>query len=254
MGIVPTEGALQTLQESGARNALCKDVFVPPPRERVYAGLTPAQRQAERRQALLDAALDEIVSAGWRQLRVETVCSRAQVNRRYFYELFSDLDDLAGALVDQLAQDAIAACSAVPADTPMPEFARATLDAFVRHLTDDPRRAQVLFGEMISSAAVDAHRAAALRRIADDVAAHARRTHPAGKNDDPIAELTSSVLVGGTARAILDWLGGKIPMPRDQFIADLAFLWLITGEGAIAHAERRNTLPTESPGKHRQPR
>lgn len=216
---------------------------VSPLNERVYAGLTPAQRQTERRQALLDAALDQIATAGWRQLRVETVCSRAQVNRKYFYELFDDLDDFAGALVDQLAQDAVAACSEVPAETPVPEFAHAALDAFVCHLTDDPRRAEVLFGENISTAAVDARRAAALRRIAADVTTHARQTHPASGNDDPIAELTSSVLVGGTARAILDWLAGKIPMGRDQLISDLAALWLITGEGAVAHSARRPAAP-----------
>jgi AcrR family transcriptional regulator len=211
--------------------------------ERVYAGLTPAQRQAVRRQALFDAALDEIASAGWRQLRVETICGRAHVNRKYFYELFDDIDDFAGAVVDQLAQDAIAACSKVPTEIPVPEFAHAALEAFVCHLTDDPRRAEVLFGENISTAAVDAHRAAALRRIASDVTTHARQTHPDSSDDDPIAELTSSVLVGGTARAILDWLAGKIPMGRDQLISDLAALWLITGEGAVAYSAHRAAAP-----------
>lgn len=233
---------------------VCEDVLVPPQSERAYAGLTPAQRQTERRQALLAAALDEIASTSWRQLRVEAVCSRAQVNRRYFYELFDDVDDLAAALVDQLAHDAVAACSVVPSSTPMPEFAHATLGAFVRHLTDDPRRAQVLFGEIISSPAVDAHRTAALCRIATEVAAHARRTHPTRSNADPIAELTASVLVGGTARAILDWLAGTIPMARDQFIADLASLWLITGEGAVVHfARRRHTLPPASSVEQQSP-
>jgi hypothetical protein len=55
------------------------------------------------------------------------------------------------------------------------------------------------------------------------------------------------MLVGGTGRAILDWLDGQISMNRDELIDDLAAMWVVIGDGAALRAANR-----PSPRTHRR--
>ena len=41
----------------------------------------------------------------WRSATVEQLCSAAGLNKRYFYEGFADLDELASAVVDDIADE-----------------------------------------------------------------------------------------------------------------------------------------------------
>lgn len=207
--------------------------------ERAYAGRTPSQRSADRRAALIDAALNAIVTDGWRQLRIEHVCRRAGLNKRYFYESFRDIDDLSHALVDDLIAGLFAAAAPAETYTQLSEVVEASLTGVIVWLTDDPRRARVLFGELGSTPAVAEYRTTNHRRLAKAIAAHARSVHPEARPDDPMAELGASSLVGGLGHVVLDWLDGQIPMTREQLIDDLTALWLITGDGAARHTVNR---------------
>ncbi len=212
--------------------------------ERTYGGRSAPERMEERRRAFVEAALDVAVDLGWRQVTVDRVSARAQLSKRYFYESFSGIDAVAEAVVADIAaglMDAVALARSEPLE--VPALAHATIEALVRHLTDDPRRARVLFGDLAMTESSAAHRATAIRLIATDVAAIAREIHEAREVDDPIIETTAAVLVGGTGQAILSWLAGELPGTRDQLIDNLTTLWLITGDGAAADAETRVTSP-----------
>ena len=67
-----------------------------------WAGIAPADRRAERRTLLLDAAFDLLGTEGWPGTTVRAVCQRARLNPRYFYESFDDLDALVVAVYDRL--------------------------------------------------------------------------------------------------------------------------------------------------------
>lgn len=221
--------------------------------ERSYAGRTPSQRAADRRAALLDAALEAIAADGWRQLSVELLCRTARLNKRYFYESFTGIDDVSAALVDHLVGELLAVAATVDQDQPLPDVVRTTLDRFVRWLTDDPRRARVLFGEMGASRVLAAHRTAAQRQLAAGIAAHARSVHPEAPQEDPVSELVASALVGGLGQVVLDWLDEQIPMDREQLIEDLTALWLVTGDGMAEHAAGR-AAPAQRVRRRRSPR
>ncbi len=200
---------------------------------RSYGGRSGDERAAERRTALLDAAFARVAADGWRALSIESVCRAAGLNKRYFYESFSDLDTLFAALTTQLADEAIAATlTAYAPDASPPDAVRDGISAFVVHLTDDPRRARVLFGAVPAGDAAAGHRAAALRRLIGTVDAQARSLLTAAP--DPFVEVTAAMLVGGTSQAVLDWLDGRIERSRDALVADVVELWLLISEGAAA--------------------
>lgn len=211
---------------------------------RPYHGESAENRIKARRQQLLDAAFVLMTAGGWRQVTIDHLCREAKLNKRYFYESFADLDALAGALVDDLANRLIAlglqsVADAAAAGLPTEALARQVLGAVVGFLIDEPQRARMLFTEIASSPKAIAHRQAAVQAFARTLTDYGHLHHDAKGATDPIAPLAASLLIGGTIDALLNWLDGKIPMPREQFIDDLAALWVITGDGAAARARAR---------------
>jgi AcrR family transcriptional regulator len=203
----------------------------------IYAGRSAAERAAERRAALLDAAFGLIAEHGSGQLRIERICQAAGLNKRYFYESFTDLDALVAAVLDRVASESIAVTlAAMDRDGSVHELTRAAVGALVRHITDDPRRARVLFGETPTGEAIATHRSEAVHTIVAAAAATGRSIHHLGDAPDPGIEMASAVLVGGTCQAVLEWLDGRLHDDLDAFIDDLAAMWIIVGDAAAMAA------------------
>jgi AcrR family transcriptional regulator len=208
---------------------------------RTYGGQTGAERAAQRRGALVRAAFELVARDGWARLRIERICQAAALNKRYFYESFSDLDGVIEAVMTDLADELITVTvAAMDPDTPRPRLVRDGIAALVHHLTDDPRRAWVLFGESAGSKAVARSRAAALQQTARAAVAQGRSVHILEEaRSDPILDVLGGLLIGGTRHAVLDWLAGRVDCNLEQFIDDLAALWLVAAEGAVARARAR---------------
>jgi AcrR family transcriptional regulator len=203
---------------------------------RAYGGETAAERAARRREELIAAAFSIVAEHGRQGLRVEALCREASLNKRYFYESFSDLDAVVAALVHWLAEDAIGvALAELGTDRPDVQAARRAAAAFVMHLTDDPRRARVLFGAVPAGDAAAEHRASALRQLASIVAAHGRGIYDLG--DDPRVDLAAAMMVGGTSQAVLDWLDGRIGGSREAFVDELVALWLVMADATTARVQ-----------------
>lgn len=206
---------------------------------RTYGGQTGEQRAAARRASLVDAAYSIAADEGWGALSIEAVCRRAGLNKRYAYEAFEGgLDGLVAALMAQVADGAVDVALGVIDDAAGADDARvaAGIGAFVEHLTDDPRRARVLFGALPAGEAAAAHRDAALRRLIATVADTGRTLHGI---DDPVVETAAAMLIGGTSQAVLDLLDGRIRGEREDAIADLVALWQAISDAAAARARQR---------------
>lgn len=194
------------------------------PDGRIYGGRTGEQRVAGRRAALVAAAFDLVAAHGWRELSIEALCERARLNKRYFYESFRGLDALVAAVTSRLAEDALAVALAEIA--PPMEAAEAigrAVPAVVAHLTDDPRRARVLFGAVPAGEAAAGHRAAAIRRVIATAVVQGRSLN--ARADEVAIEVGAAMIVGGTSQGVLDWLDGEIECDRDGLVSQLAAMW-----------------------------
>lgn len=192
---------------------------------RNYAGQTGNERAAARRAALLDAALELAGGDGWAALSIEATCRRAGLNKRYFYESFGDLDAAMAALIEDVATGSLdAALDAMPQDGTPEELTAAGVRAMVEYVTDDPRRARVLFEAPPPGGAAAACRAAATRRAVAVVAARGRTVFPHVEAE--AFALPASMVVGGTSQAVLDWLDGGVACSRDELVEGLVGLWL----------------------------
>lgn len=206
-----------------------------------YGGATAADRASERRERLLDAALEMLGSQGSQATSVRSVCREAKLTPRYFYEGFDDLDALLVALFDRIAGEATAAVLTAyeAADASAHAKSHAVLDAFVSNLTDDPRRARVAFAEALGSEALARHRLDAMHAMWGLMAAAAREFYGVPDDPDPIADVTAALLVGGLAELLIAWMDGRLAVTREQLVDDVAALFVICGEGASRLAASR---------------
>ncbi len=200
-----------------------------------YGGVDAAQRIATRRGRLVEAALDLLGTDGWPATTVRGICARAHLTPRYFYESFEDLDAILLAVFDEIAAEGaravLAAVDAAPSNARAKS--RAAIGAFIELLTDDPRKARVLFIEAMGSEALAGRRFATVRMFARLVAEQARAFYGVPAETDPLVELTALMLAGGLAEALLAWLDGTLRLTREQLIEDCTELFVANGEAAV---------------------
>ena len=109
---------------------------------RMYRGVDTEQRRAERRERLLEAALDEFTTRGYHKTKIADLCAKAGVSTRNFYEKFPSKEAL---LLELHAHINTAAMKRMLPVLESLEDADALtrittlVDAFVTSVTSDPR-------------------------------------------------------------------------------------------------------------------
>ncbi|MFD4293215.1 TetR/AcrR family transcriptional regulator [Rhodococcus sp. NPDC058532] len=179
----------------------------PKPPGRRYSGLAPDERQRARRSAILDSALEQFGTAGYAPTSIKQICRGAAVTERSFYESFPTKEVCLAALYDDLSAAMHAATlAALGKEGPdLDALTAAGLEAFIRHLTVDPRRARVVLIEVVGvSPDMERRRHRVLRDFVDTVLTiwAAGGTQPPGRTQ----QLTATALVGGVNHLLVDWL------------------------------------------------
>jgi AcrR family transcriptional regulator len=215
------------------------------PRTRNWRGVPLTERKAERRELLVDAAYDLLGTDGWSGTTVRGVCQAARLNPRYFYESFDSLEALFIAVFDRLvleatreAVQAVAAAGSDPAAR-----AVAVIDASIRYVTADPKRARILFVEALGNEVVGRRRLDTLHATAAFLERSAWRQ--TGLADDRIGMVASHLVVGGLTELVVSWLDGHLDVTLDELVEDAAALMVAIGSGAVGAARaRRPSKPT----------
>lgn len=177
--------------------------------DRLYAGLRGDEREAVRRQRLLDAALEVYGTVGWSASTVHDVCRTAGLSPRYFYAAFESREALFLTLVRQIATDVDGAVRAAltTAEDPQ-ERATAVLASLTVYFTSDPRRIRVALMESLATEGFRTERRAMLGTFSD---LGARLMRPL--SDKPATTATArrrlaasaAILTGGLVEALIAW-------------------------------------------------
>ena len=185
-----------------------------------WAGVSPDDRRAERRALLLDAAFELLGTEGWQGTTVRAVCQTAQLNPRYFYESFADLDALAVALYDRLGDELRVAVEKAVASAEATATARvrATVESTVRFVDEDRRRGRILYHEALGNEALNRRRVEAGYALAELIAGGAKERRVA-----------ASFVVGGFSEVLMAWLDGRITVSRKRLIDHTTDLFLAIG-------------------------
>jgi AcrR family transcriptional regulator len=211
-----------------------------PPRS--WRGVPLEVRRAERRELLLDAAFELLGADGWRATTVRGVCQAARLNPRYFYESFDSLESLLIAVFDRLVVEATkTALLAIEQAGPDPTArSGAVLQAVVRYVTEEPKRARILFVEAQGNERLGRRRLDTMHATADFLEQYLWRQ--TGLASDRIGMVASHLLVGGLTELVVSWLDGDLGVTLDELVEDAAALMVAVGAGAVSVARSRRPV------------
>lgn len=196
---------------------------------RVYGGRTHAQRRAERRERLLEAGLQEFGTVGWSGTAVERLCLAAGVATRSFYEEFASREALLLTVYEQVLTTASAAVAAALAAAPptLEERVSAGISTYIGYLTEDPRRARIVHGEVRAAGVLENERRAGFLSFASLVEAESAELHRLGERRDGAGRLTALALAGALNELLITWVAEAEPRSSvEPLIAELTMLFI----------------------------
>jgi len=173
---------------------------------RPYRGVSQEERRESRRRSLIVAAIKVYGELGFRQASVKAICAEAGLTERYFYESFSNGEDLLlaayHAVIDGLLKELTDTTAQVQAGrTGRTGRAGAMLHAYFSLLRREPAAARLILIEIrgVSEAATDAY-TVALRGIAHKLADAFAITN------EETQQLLALGVVGGISQIALHWI------------------------------------------------
>ncbi|MBQ0923986.1 TetR/AcrR family transcriptional regulator [Saccharopolyspora endophytica] len=196
---------------------------------RVYGGVTGSDRQAERRAMFIEAGLELLGSSdGDPSLTVRGVCRQAGLANRYFYESFTDRDELATAVYDHVVNEiATTALDAVTVVDEPERKVRCGLTTIVRLIAEDPRRGRLLFSPFLAGTPLADRRAESTRLFTQLMGTQARQVYGVG---GARLELLSSFLVGGLTQTLTAWLDGGLDASESEIVEWCSEIFLAASE------------------------
>ena len=184
--------------------------------DRVYGGISAHARRDQRRQRLIDAGLELFGTRGVAAVGIGDICAEAGLIKRYFYENFTTIDDLAVAVfehvTDCLAEQVVPAIVAGGGNDPRP-----ALTAYVNGVLADPRIARLLAVE---------GRTGVLTRFGDGFATRAVElwiafTPSVEGQDEAKLRLRAYAFAGALTQVMLAWHDGVLELTAEQTIDEL---------------------------------
>jgi AcrR family transcriptional regulator len=188
---------------------------------RPYGGVDARERTAERRRRLLEAGLELLGCADdAAELTVRAICREAGVSARYFYESFTDKDELVAAVFDWVIADIAATTQAAVSSSPPKEQSRAGMANIVRTIADDPRIGRLLFSSHLANTVLARKRVEAGALMA--ALSGQQAIDSLGVRDNGQVKATAHFVVGGVVQTISAWLAGDVALEPDQLVEQLA--------------------------------
>jgi AcrR family transcriptional regulator len=186
---------------------------------RPYRGVSAPDRIALRRRQLLDAGLELFGTRGISAAGVGDVCAEAGLTKRYFYESFQSIEELAEGVFDEIRANLMTRVAPAIV-TGGPGDIRPAVDAYVRAVTEDPRVLRLLAFET-SAGPLAGHR--------DDFATNAVEAwftlsgHQAEDRDR--TRLRAYAFVGASTQIGLAWARGELSLSIETLIDELVELF-----------------------------
>lgn len=173
---------------------------------RQRTGLDEEQRREQRRQALLDAALELFAQRGYLSTPIEELCRTAHVSTKSFYGVYDSREacylDLMRRTTERLLTGMAEAVTQESFDDPA-DAQRRLVEALAHLMADDPRGAVVLFGRGTATTfAVEAERRANRRRSAELITLVWTSAWP----DVDVPQGVATGAVGGLFDVVADWV------------------------------------------------
>ena len=177
--------------------------------KRVYRKKNPEDRVLERRERLMQAALQLFGTQGYANTTIETLCSEAKVTTRHFYQVFSSREELLLAVYNQITEELqVSLFSAMMVERQgLQEKMQQVIQALVNNYLTDSRRAQIGVLEVVGASAIVEKRR---REVIHGIAIHLEQFMDALAAENQLPQRNyhwlAVALVGGINELMAEWL------------------------------------------------
>ncbi|MFE9625067.1 TetR/AcrR family transcriptional regulator [Streptomyces sp. NPDC006527] len=216
--IVPVEDLTAT--RSAGAHQVVEQARASRPRRDLYGGQSLQERAADRRARISRAALELFAGRSYDDVTVAEVCARAKVlKRRYFYEHFTDREDLLLVVHREQNDWLLAGVSAAAPKEPenLDAPLRPMMTALVTMLLEHPDSARVIY---IKAPRMELRRRGVLRNDAEVMGRLLRRSVPR-PCDRVRHERLMLTFVAGVSEVMFDWLERGMTDDPDVLIEHL---------------------------------
>lgn len=195
-------------------------------------GLDAAEREAARRDQILETAWTVFAELGYAGTSVEHICARANVSTKSFYRIFENREHLYLALYEEFSKEAFDRIAGVMelARQDAPHAADYFLDALVSAYFEDPRRGLVVVGpQRAVTPAVERARRETRSRAAEMLMLLWREY---GRSEEQVG--VAVAVIGGIFDLFtMQLVDGRPPTPAEQqqMCADLRRYYRAVTEG-----------------------
>jgi AcrR family transcriptional regulator len=210
--------------------------------------MSASERSEQRRRLLLEAGLELFGTVGYAHTSIRAISATAHLNTRYFYESFSDREDLLYHVYKDVIANVAVAVIEVTASAPSTEAQAETgLRAAWTILTEDPRKARVIAVEVVGvSERLERLRRENRHAFADLLVRNTRLIHGTRPATRLNPVLTARSLMGAVVEVIVDWINGDIDASVDEIVEHFTLLFTIVGRAAIEPAAPARRSPPEA--------
>ncbi|HMU27077.1 MAG TPA: TetR/AcrR family transcriptional regulator [Solirubrobacterales bacterium] len=188
---------------------------------RTWRGQTIEERQAGRRERLIEAGIELFGTRGYANTPVKAICEEAGLTERYFYEAFEDreslLDEIYSMVLADCRRATVEAIDGAPDD--FEASMRAGLTAFAHEWIRDPRRARIQEIEVVGvSPEIERKRRDSIHAFAGIVV---DRTLQLGGREQLGAlrlDVIALGLIGSVNEQLIDFVLGDLQISLDDLI------------------------------------
>ena len=202
---------------------------------RRYGGRSVKERLAERHERLVEAGLALFAVKGYGATSIESICSKAAVTARHFYEQFDSREALLLEVYESVivrARKAVITALHIAHATPR-DRVNAGIEAYVHAVLDDPRHARIAFVEVVgASPKVERRRRRAIHEIAALIESEAQALADQGRVVRRDFSLIAIAMAGACNELVTDAImRATAPATRD-IVNALVQLFLAVMEDA----------------------
>jgi AcrR family transcriptional regulator len=190
------------------------------PSVRRYSGRSVDEWKAARRKRLLEAAVELFGTDGYTATSVERLCTQSKVSTRHFYHEFQNKEAVLLAVHAEVIEVAVrntGEALALTIDAPVRDRINAAVDALLRTMMADPRRAQISFVEVVgASPAVEEQRIAFRDLLITSIAQMGASAVGRGEIPKRDFRFLGLALIGAVNTVVYDWMLARPRPPGDQ--------------------------------------
>jgi AcrR family transcriptional regulator len=176
---------------------------------RAYGGQSADQRDAGRRERLLDAAHELIGTAGYAATTVEQICRAANVSTRHFYQRYDGKEDVFLDVYRSITEQSFAGAFALynaRAAEPIQLRLPAAVVAYLEPMLTDIRSARIAFVEIVGVSPRAEHLRLDMReRLVELISSEGSAAVQRGEIADRDFRFATLALAGAATAVVYDW-------------------------------------------------